>query len=383
MLYEIVHDFPNGIIFDDKGPFISLYQRTHRHKPENRQDLIRFDNLVSRIRDSLERDYPKVDVEKLLEPFDQIYKDRIFWNKSTDGLAIIANPNKCVVYRLPRGTGDVAIVANSPYIKPLLRNYQSADKYNVLGLEQRNFMLFEGDRYGFEKVEFPEGDDITKEEVLGDQYSEPHLTPRVGNRGPANAPVFHGHGGRKDELEKDTDKYFRYIDNYIFNNYSNDSKAPLILATLDEHFGLFKDISDNPHLVDEGIRKDFRSLSLTELKNEAWNLVEPVYLQKTEDLTDRYNLQRNKFLASHDLAEVARAAVDNRVDTIMVEADRIIAGAVNKETGEIEAGDLDDPKVGDLLNAISLVVLKNKGEVVVLPKDRMPSETGLAAIFRY
>ncbi len=30
-MYEIVKDFPDAIIFEEEGPFISLYQPTHRH----------------------------------------------------------------------------------------------------------------------------------------------------------------------------------------------------------------------------------------------------------------------------------------------------------------------------------------------------------------
>ena len=44
MLYEIANTFPHEIL-DAKEPFISLYQPTHRYRPENKQDLIRYKNL--------------------------------------------------------------------------------------------------------------------------------------------------------------------------------------------------------------------------------------------------------------------------------------------------------------------------------------------------
>ena len=382
MLYEIVNDFPNEIIYEEEGPFISLYQETHRHKPENRQDLIRFKNLVDEIKDSLKREYPKENIKSIMKPFEEIANDRTFWNNSTEGLAILANKNKCVVYRLPREVEEVSIVANSFYIKPLIRNFQSAERYHVLGLDRTNFKLFEGNRYGFEKIEFPEDDPITIKEVLGDEYTEPHLSPGAYG-GTAGTPMFHGHGSRKDEIEIDAKRYFRYVDKYIMENYSNKEKFPLILATLDEHYGWFKNISNNPYLYEEAIRKDYRELSLAQIKEEAWKVIESYYLGKTEDLVERYNLGRSKFLGSDDVAEVARAAVENRVDSIMVESGKIIPGVVNKETGELETRELQHPRIGDLLNSITQIVIRNKGEVVVLPKERMPSETGLAAIYRY
>lgn len=45
-MYEIVKEFPNKIIFEKEGPFMSLYQSTHKSRPENMQDPIRFKNLV-------------------------------------------------------------------------------------------------------------------------------------------------------------------------------------------------------------------------------------------------------------------------------------------------------------------------------------------------
>lgn len=381
MLFEIANDFPHEIFNEEVGPFISLYQETHRHKPENRQDLIRFKNLVNEIRDSLKQNYPKEDIETLLKPFNYIADDKTFWNKSRDGLAVLANKNKCVVYRLPRAVEEVSIVANSFYIKPLIRNFQSAERYHVLGLDRTNFALFEGNRYGFVEVEFPKEDDITIEEVLGDEYTKPHVS--AGSYGGSGGAVFFGQGGRKEEIEKDTEKYFRYADKYITEKYSNPMKLPLILATLDEHHGWFRNLSNNPFLYEKGIRKDYRTLTADQLKEEAWAIMEPYYLGKTMDFVERYNQDRSKFLASDDIAEIARAAMENRVEVLMAESGKIIPGDIDKETGEILSGEIEDPRIGDLLNSISMLVIKQKGEVVVLPKERMPSQTGLAAIFRY
>src|SRR5207253_10374982 len=41
------------------------------------------------------------------------------------------------------------------------------------------------------------------------------------------------------------------------------------------------------------------------------------------------------------------------------------------------------PNAGDLLDEIAEEVLRTKGTVVVVPRERMPTETGLAAIFRF
>ncbi|MCH6199574.1 hypothetical protein MMU07_08290 [Aquiflexum sp. LQ15W] len=68
----------------------------------------------------------------------------------------------------------------------------------------------------------------------------------------------------------------------------------------------------------------------------------------------------------------------------MVEADKIIAIRItNLVTGNTQNKDLDNPIVDDLLDDMGELVIKMGGEVMVLPDDKMPSDTGLAAIYRY
>ena len=69
---------------------------------------------------------------------------------------------------------------------------------------------------------------------------------------------------------------------------------------------------------------------------------------------------------------------------LIVEADRIIPVRItNLVTGNTQNKDLTNPKVDDLLDDMGELVMKMGGEVMVLPTGKMPSKTGLAAIFRY
>ncbi len=140
MLYEIVSDFPNEIIYEKEGgPFISLYQPTHRHRPENKQDIIRFKNLAQNIENSLKQKYAEKEISLLMKPFNELAENKLFWNHTTDGLAILASKRKCVVYKLQRPVKELAVVSDSFHIKPLIRTFQSADRYHLLGLNRKIF----------------------------------------------------------------------------------------------------------------------------------------------------------------------------------------------------------------------------------------------------
>lgn len=382
MLYEIVHDFPNDFLKADAEICISLYQPTHRHGPENQQDPIRFKNLVREIEESLLKTQSKQDAALFLKPFEALVTDREFWQHAGDGIAVFATKDKCVVYKLAREVKELAIVANSFHITPLIRVFQSADRYHLLGINGNEFSLFEGDRYGFEKVEIDPEIPQTIKDTLGDQYTEAHFAAGSAG-GHAGSAVFQGHGSRKDEISTDLERFFKHIDRVIIDNYSHTMRLPVILVALAEYHAPFQNISHNKFLLNKGIPTAYDALTIDELKESAWKKIEPLYLEKTKNLVDNFENARAKDEGSDDIVQVAKAAIENRISRILLESDRIIPGKIDRETGALIEGDLQNPKVNDILDDLAELVFKNQGEVVVLPKERMPSITGVAATYRY
>lgn len=382
MLYELVNDFPHKIFNSQNPPFISLYQPTHRHRPENKQDLIRFKNLVQEIENSLKQKYPKKDIASIMKPFYTLSVDKIFWNHTLDGLAIFAKEDKCIVYNLQRPVKELAIVSNSFHVKPLIRIFQSADRYQLLGLNRNEFTLYEGNRYGFEKIKFEPETPRTAKEILGDELTESYITSGTYG-GSSKHVMYHGYGGKKDELDIDIEKFFRFVDRFVLEEYSRPTGLPLILVALTEYHTIFQRISHNPYLLEDGIKVAYNALTMEELKDNVWGKLEPFYLEKTKKLVDNYKAARAKHLGSDDLAQVTRASIENRIDTLLVEADRIIPGKVNFVTGQLMKGDLEDPEFDDVLDDLAEIVFRNGGEVVILPTERMPSTTGVAATYRF
>lgn len=382
MSYEIVNEFPHKLFNSAEQPCISLYQPTHRHGPENQQDPIRFKNLTTEIKDSLKKEHDQTQIERLMKPLEQLALDRDFWQHTTEGLALFANENACIVYRLRRPVKELANVATSFHIKPLIRVFQSSDGYHLLGLTRESFTLYEGNRYGVEEITLDPSIERTIEEALGDEYTEKQVTAGAYS-GLDGRAMFHGHGSKKEVINVDTERYFRHVDRVVFEHYSQPMKLPLYLVALGEYHTPFQKISHNPFLQKNGIHFDADAVSLEDLREKAWEMIEPLYLEKTKQLVDNFHQAQAQFNGSSDIAQVVRAAVEGRVSQILIESDRLYPGRVNIETGELISGDLADPKTDDVLDDIAEIVFNNKGEVVVLPEERMPSDTGVAATFRY
>ena len=84
-------DYAAGLLDECEPPCLSLYQPTNRNFPENRQDPIRYKNLMKKLEESLSGAYPKEDLEHLLKPFRELGEDRDFWNHTRDGMAVLAS----------------------------------------------------------------------------------------------------------------------------------------------------------------------------------------------------------------------------------------------------------------------------------------------------
>lgn len=365
-------------------PCLSLYQPTHRRHPDNQQDPIRFRNLVKELETSLRQKYSAVESGPLLAPFDALAHDHDFWNHTLDGLAVLGGPGLFRVFGLQRPVAELVVAADSFHTKPLRRDLQSADRYQVLGLSLHEVHLFEGNRNALDEIDLAPGVPRTITEALGEELTEPHQTvASYGGVGGASTSMRHGHGGKKDEVDIDADRFFRAVDRAVLDHHSRPSGLPLILAALPEHHHRFHQVSHNPLLVAEGITLDPGAVPAAELRVLAWQVVEPQYQARLTALGEEFAQARSKGLGSDDLAQVATAAVAGRVATLLIEAGRQMAGRLDRATGRLELDDLSHPQVDDLLDDLGEVVGKMGGRVLVIPAEWMPARTGLAATYRY
>ena len=369
---------------DQQQPCLSLYQPTHRSRPENQQDPIRFRNLVKELETMLLQKYPAVETRPLLEPFATLAQDDAFWNHTREGLAVLGGPGLFRVFRLQRPVAELAVVADSFHTKPLRRFLQSVGHYQVLGLSLQKIQLFEGNRDALDEIDPAPGVPRTRTEALGDELTEPHQTvASYGGIGQSGDAMHHGHGGKKDQVESDAEKFFREVDLAVLEHHSRPSGLPLILAALPEHHDLFRRISHNPFLIAEGLTINPDALPIDELRERAWQVVEPQYQARMVELSEEFEQARSNGLGNDDAAQVAQAATAGRVATLLIEADRQIAGRLDGATGRVEVADQSHPQGDDLLDDLGELVEKMGGKVMVIPAEQMPGRMGLAATFRY
>jgi len=365
-------------------PCLSLYQPTHRSHPDNQQDPIRFRHLVKALETSLQQQHASGAARALIEPFEALAEDHDFWNHTLDGLAVLGAPGLFRVFLLHRPVSELTVVADSFHTKPLRKWLQSTGRYQVLALSLHKVQLFEGDRNALDAVEMVADVPQTMTAGLVNERTELHTNVSSNDGGGVgNTAVHHGQGGTKDAIDSDAERFFRAVDRAVLEHHSRPSGLPLMLAALPEHHHLFRKVSQNPLLMADGLMIDPQGLANDDLRQRAWDSAAPQQQAQQAAWSDAYAAAAAKGLGSENLSEIAHAAVAGRVASLLIEAERQVAGRIDGSTGRIDHAELGNPRVDDVLDDLGALVESMGGEVHVLSAERMPCDTGVAANFRH
>ncbi len=367
------------VMHHQQAPCASLYLSTHRTQPERRDDPTRYRNLVREIRDSLSTAYSPAMVAELIAPFEHLERNEEFWNARTEGIVVFRSPDMFLRFHVDRPVGDLAIVADTFHVKPLLKLLQTSDRYHVLTLTRDSAHLYVGDRDDIEEVDLGPDAPMTMEKALGTELTERGFSRS--NSGGTERSV--GHTTTSDEVELDTEKFFRIVDRTVIERASRNDGLPVILCGVAELVGEFRRITRNQKILGDAIVTHPHALDRREMTKRAWSIIEPLAKQRSLNLIDLYRNAANKWNGLDDIVQVAHAAVEGRIDTLLVEDQREVPGKIHPVTGEITFDDLSQPDIDDVLDDLAVMVMRMKGTVHVLPAQAMPTATGVAAILRY
>jgi hypothetical protein len=359
-------------------PCVSIYLPVYRGKPPATENPRRYRDQLDEVRASLESDYAHRDIQALMEKLESVPADPSFWIGDRDAVAVFASRDVLQVVDIHRPVEAAVFVADNFHVKPLIRVLESDRNYHVLTFAQRQVGMFLGSGESrlvpLDAQNLPQSPDVVskmrmshKVTAADDLHTADTQSP---GEGTAPAPV---------SLET----FMRAVDKAVWENFSRDAKLPLILCAVEEYHEPFHAISKNTYLLEEGIKHDPQHIDVKRIHEEARAIMQPRFLAQVQKLTDQFRAAKAHEKGSDELVPVVEAVKFGRVGTLLVDGTRQIPGRLDPTSGGIAPADIKDPHAEDLLNELAEMVLKTDGEVVVLPHEMMPTDTGLAAIYRY
>ena len=336
---------------------VSIYLPTHRSRPENQQDPIRYRNLVQQAARALEEEASSADAKAILERLNGVLADgeSDFWNHLTEGLAVLATPKRLLHYHLLEPVPERVTVGPHFHVMPLLHNYEQVDRALVLDLARDRFNLLQVGTHALEPVDT--GEMRTRfRELFDDLDSQANVNvgSYAGRQG-----AYHGHRARPEEVQKDREKYFRYIDQQLAS-WMGDTPRQVVLAGTEENRVLFRELARGGFYLDSEVTKPLDSMEPVEASRTVRDLLRPRDEARALQRIRWYRQQaaHEQTVDSSDPDALGEAIAAGRVGRLMVDP-----GAY-----EVYRGQLDDWIASTLMN---------RGEVLVLEAEQA-EELGVA-----
>ncbi len=368
------------------SPSISIYLPTHSVGQEIQQDPIRFKNLL---RDAEKKvligGMAPREVRELLHPAQALLDDSLFWKYQYDGLAVFLSANDFHYYRLPFLVDELLIVAESYYFKPVLPLFMNNGHYYILALSQNEVRLFEATQHSVGQIDLPEGTPKSLDEALKLDDPQKQLQMHSGSsQGVTANGIFHGQGPGGEEQKVWIERYLNLVDKSL-KEILNKQQSPLVLAGVDYLLTIYRKVSEYANIMPDGITGNPEHLRPEELLEQAWPIVESYFFQDTENTIKLFEQLAGTEKATDNVEEIITAAFNGRVDKLIISVKAQIWGTYNPVTRKIVLS-LDGQSVQNnlaLLDAAVIKTIQNGGTVYAQSQEEMPTDSVVAAIFRY
>ncbi len=363
------------------SPSISIFLPTHRAGQDMRQDPIHLKNLL---RDAekqlLDSGMGSREVSELLQPAQSLLDDSGFWNHQYGGLAIFMASEDFHYYHLPFCVEELLIIAQSYYIKPVLPLFTNNGHYYILAISQNEVRLFEGTRYGVGQIDLPDETPVSLEAAL--RLDDPQKTLQMHPGG--GGGTFHGQGPGEEEQKVLIEQYLNLVDTGL-KEFFREQRAPLVLAGVDYLLPIYRKVSEYANIMEAGITGSPEHLRPEELQEQAWHIVETYFHQETKKTVEQYQQLANTDKATDNVEEIVAAAFNGRVDKLILSVEDQIWGAFNPKDGKVIRSSNGQSKKYNLalLDFTAMNALQNGGTVCALSQAEMPTDSPIAAVFRY
>ena len=136
-------------------------------------------------------------------------------------------------------------------------------------------------------------------------------------------------------------------------------------------------------MIEPMIDGSFHTIIATHLLDDLRTIAKHRFENHLHRMLKQYEDQRHLKLSSDGLETIAKALMDGRVSHLFIQKDHVIPGHLNIPQQKIMYWDLREPHTDDLLDDMLQLALTKGTLVYILDKKLMPTQSGVAASFRY
>lgn len=283
-------------------------------------------------------------IHKFLAPLWAVYSDENLLKRMKCSYAIFRSEKEFEIIKIPIGFDSFWSLADSFFVKPLLKWVQTESEFLFVGINERQAKIYFGD------------------------MSEIYLVDHINY-----------------ELEKENENIFLtefafWLNEWILNLNQNSHYNIVFVSNLELVENLKYRIKKGKKKI-INLNMEFNSKFINaytdEIRKSLINQLHRNLLLRVEDI---HNLNFNEFL-SKDLFEIAEAVSQRKVKKLLVSEDYKIFGIFNQEDGKLDIHVKDSTfEDDDLLDDLAQAVLKYGGEVIVVNKKEFQIDHPAVAV---
>lgn len=312
--------------------------------------------------------FDKREIAAIEQQIADLADDDEFWAHQATSLAIYVTPQNLTTFRLPTRLQSMVEVADRFHVKPLIRALAFPDVAFVLALSEKSARLVE--MHGEAPAEIVNVPGLPKDMDEAGARSKSRDTSPGGRFQGGAGETFHRRA------------FARKIDAAMRPLLAGRDVA-LILACVDEFATIYRSVNSYEHLASEIIRGNPDKLSISQLADLARPLLQRAHAARIAWLSEQYRTRDKQGRASADLAQVARAAAQGAIDTLLVDIDAVVDGTLDEATGAITRADKAGADTYDIVDGIAGLTLQFGGRAFGVRKGDLPDQSSpLAAMFR-
>jgi len=364
---------------------VSIYVPTHRagEEVDKKQGQLLLKNRIKNLKNRL-KDYNlnEQEIDNYLNPVETLLDDKHFWRNQSDCLVLFLNKQGLKYFTLPIHHDAFTYISDHFYLLPLIQMFNGDGKFYLLNLSLEDVKLYECTRHSIAEVFVENLLPEKLEEVVGFDYKEKSIQFRSGQGGKAEV-TYHGQGAGKDDKNVEVEKFIRAVDSGLMD-LIKDQKAPLVLASVDHYYPIYKNITAYAHLNDQHIGGNHEKTDPTILHEMAWPLVEDHFLhskRKYINLTRDHSADDKTLL---DINDIIPAAIDGRIEALFIQKSKDRYGIYDSVNRSLIIDENSNSNQTSLFNLAATHTWMQGGYVYISEKDEMPFKiSNINALLRY
>ena len=271
--------------------------------------------------------------------------------KSNTSVVFVGNENFAGFLYVPFNVSDKVIVARSLHLKPILEWLIQDDSFYLITLSSKKCRLLRGDSFNLfelDSVELEDNEESTKE---------------------------------KKKIK--TLKLIQAAEDRFYQHLKKDNR-PIILGGVLELHKYYLQANRDPDVIGEKIIGNLDKASFSVLHQECLDILNEMRANRKNQTMSKIKEQRAYGRVLENLHEIAMAAIQGKVKSLLVANDVNVWGSINKATGDINSCTKKNISIpeDDVLDDLAEVVLARGGEVVICKQRDIPSAREAVALLR-